>query len=78
MRNGRYQVAVITGPSGGVGRATARLLAERGIKIALLARGEAGLSGAVEDVAAIGGQPLAIETDMADYDQVEEIGRAHV
>jgi NAD(P)-dependent dehydrogenase (short-subunit alcohol dehydrogenase family) len=75
MRNGRYQVAVITGASGGVGRATARLLAERGIKIALLARGEAGLSGTVDDIASIGAQPLAIEVDMADYDQVEGAAR---
>ncbi|MER6591798.1 SDR family NAD(P)-dependent oxidoreductase, partial [Micromonospora purpureochromogenes] len=32
------QVAVVTGASAGVGRATARLLARRGIAIALLAR----------------------------------------
>lgn len=67
----RYQVAVITGASGGVGRATARLLADRGIKIALLARGEAGLHGAAEDVRALGGEALPVETDVADYAQVE-------
>jgi len=39
-------VVVITGASGGVGRATARRFAQDGAKIALLARGEAGLEGA--------------------------------
>lgn len=68
---GRDQVAVITGASGGVGRATARLLARRGTKIALLARGEAGLRGAAADVRAAGGEALPIETDVADYEQVE-------
>src|SRR5579884_1380779 len=36
-------VVVITGASGGVGRATARRFAEDGAKIALLARGRAGV-----------------------------------
>jgi len=37
----------------------------------LLARGEAGLDGAVRDIEAAGGKALAIPTDVADYDQVE-------
>jgi len=36
-------VVVITGASGGVGRATAREFAKHGYKVALLARGEKGL-----------------------------------
>ncbi|MDG4789370.1 SDR family oxidoreductase [Micromonospora sp. WMMD1102] len=64
------RVAVITGASAGVGRATARLLARRGMRIALLARGGAGLRGAAEDVRAAGGVPLPIETDVADHRQV--------
>jgi short-subunit dehydrogenase len=47
---------VITGASGGVGRATARLFAKRGAKIVLLARGEDGLEGAKRDVEARGGK----------------------
>ena len=39
--------------------------------MALLARGEAGLDGAVRDVEARGGTALAIPTDVADPDQVE-------
>jgi NAD(P)-dependent dehydrogenase (short-subunit alcohol dehydrogenase family) len=71
MARTRYQVAVVTGASGGVGRATVRFLAERGVKIALLARGRAGLEGAANDVRGLGGEALPIETDMADYAQVD-------
>jgi NADP-dependent 3-hydroxy acid dehydrogenase YdfG len=43
-------VVVITGASGGVGRPTARRFADGGAKIALLARGEAGLAGIATEV----------------------------
>ena len=65
------QVVVVTGASGGIGRATALAFAERGAKVALLARGKEGLAGAVRDVEARGGTALAIPTDVADPDQVE-------
>jgi NAD(P)-dependent dehydrogenase (short-subunit alcohol dehydrogenase family) len=62
---------VITGASAGVGRATAKAFAERGCRIALLARGMDGLQGAREDVERAGGTALIIQTDVADYAQVE-------
>ena len=65
------QVVVVTGASGGIGRATALAFAARGAKVALLARGEAGLDGAVRDVEQAGGTALPIPTDVADPDQVE-------
>lgn len=64
-------VVVITGASAGVGRATARAFGERGARVALLARGEAGLEGAREDVEAAGGEALSIATDVSDPEQVE-------
>lgn len=65
------QVVVVTGASGGIGRAVARAYGARRAKVALLARGETGLAGAVDDVEAAGGRALAIPTDVADPDQVE-------
>src|SRR3954469_12770771 len=71
MRIGPGTVVVITGASGGVGRATARLLAARGASIALLARGVDGLEGARREVEAMGGRALVLPTDVAYADQIE-------
>ncbi|GAA3836805.1 SDR family oxidoreductase [Nocardioides panacisoli] len=65
------RVVVVTGASGGIGRATARMLGGRGYQVALLARGETGLSGAAQDVEAAGGTALPIATDTADHRGVE-------
>lgn len=65
------RVAVITGSSAGIGRATAIAFAKRGWQVALLARGIDGLEGAREDVERAGGRALPIVTDVADADQVE-------
>jgi NAD(P)-dependent dehydrogenase (short-subunit alcohol dehydrogenase family) len=65
------QTVVITGASGGIGRATAQLFGRRGASVALLARGEAGLSGAALDVTKAGGKALPISVDVADYEAVQ-------
>jgi len=65
------QVVVITGASGGIGRATAAAFGARSATVALLARGEAGLAGAARDVEAAGGLALVVPTDVADPAQVE-------
>jgi NAD(P)-dependent dehydrogenase (short-subunit alcohol dehydrogenase family) len=71
----RQQTVVVTGASAGIGRATARLFGERGASVGLIARGEAGLDGAVRDVEDAGGKALAISADVADYDQVMAAAR---
>jgi NAD(P)-dependent dehydrogenase (short-subunit alcohol dehydrogenase family) len=65
------QIAVITGASAGVGRATARAFAERGFDVALLARGQAGLEGAAREVRSAGARALVIPTDVSQFDQVD-------
>jgi short-subunit dehydrogenase len=64
-------VVVITGGSAGVGRATARLLAERRAKILVVARGEEGLAGAKREIEARGGVARVCVADVSRYEQVE-------
>lgn len=68
----RRPVAVVTGASGGVGRATAARFAQQGFDVALLARGKAGLLGAVADVERAGGKALALEVDISRFREVSE------
>ena len=64
-------VAVVTGGSAGLGRATARAFAAAGYDVAVLARGEDGLAGAVADVAGAGRRALGIPVDVADHRAVD-------
>jgi NAD(P)-dependent dehydrogenase (short-subunit alcohol dehydrogenase family) len=65
------EVVVITGASGGIGRAAARKFAADGARVALIARGRRGLEGAAREVEQAGGEALTLPVDVADYDQVE-------
>ena len=71
MTNGEHEVVVVTGASGGVGRAVAHAFARRGTRIALLARGEDGLGDAAREVNDLGGHALVIPTDVTDAAAVE-------
>jgi NAD(P)-dependent dehydrogenase (short-subunit alcohol dehydrogenase family) len=82
------RVVVVTGASGGVGRAVAREFGAKGDRVGLLARGELGLDGAVKDVERAGGWVpdlaqrlpgvrapslvLAGELDVADFRRIAE------
>ncbi len=67
----RSEVVVITGASGGIGRATARRFAADGAKVALLARGRKGLEAAAAEVERAGGQALVLPVDVAEPERVE-------
>jgi len=71
------KTVVVTGASAGIGRATAELFGSRGARVALIARGEAGLRGAAAAVRSLGGEALPLPADVADYDAVDQAaGRA--
>lgn len=67
----RPDVVVITGATAGVGRATAEAFARRGARIGLLARGKDRLESTRRQVEELGGEAIALPTDVADYAQVE-------
>jgi NAD(P)-dependent dehydrogenase (short-subunit alcohol dehydrogenase family) len=50
----------------------AREFGAQGARVGLIARGQAGLSAAAKDVENAGGEGLAIPTDVADFDQLEQ------
>jgi NAD(P)-dependent dehydrogenase (short-subunit alcohol dehydrogenase family) len=65
------QTVVVTGASGGVGRAVARAYGARSASVGLIARGEEGLAAAAEDVEAAGGRALPLPADLADAQAVD-------
>jgi NAD(P)-dependent dehydrogenase (short-subunit alcohol dehydrogenase family) len=65
-------IALVTGASAGVGRATARRLAADGYDVALIARGREGLEAARTEVESLGRRALAVPADVADERQLEE------
>jgi NAD(P)-dependent dehydrogenase (short-subunit alcohol dehydrogenase family) len=70
------RVVVVTGASAGVGRATARMFAESGDRVALIARGEAGLSAAAQEITAAGGVAVPYPCDVTDYDALAQVTEA--
>ena len=65
------QVVAVTGASGGIGRASAIEFGRIGAKVALIARGTAGLAGAAREVEQAGGKAVIIKADVADAAAVE-------
>ncbi|WP_312934312.1 SDR family oxidoreductase [Pseudomonas sp.] len=71
------RVALISGAAGGIGLATARLLAEEGVKLVLTDLDQDKLNSAAKDLA---GEPLLVAADMtrqAEVDQLVQKAEAH-
>jgi 3-oxoacyl-[acyl-carrier protein] reductase len=65
------KVALVTGASQGIGRATSLALAEAGAKVAIAARNTEKLASLAAEIAAAGGEALSVPMDVADPAQVK-------
>ena len=68
---GTHRIAVVTGASAGVGRATAVAFAAEGFDVGLLARGEKGLGEAAAEVERAGVRALFVPTDVSRPEEVD-------
>jgi len=69
------RVAIVTGASSGIGRATALELAKAGACVALAARREASLLELAEEIQRMGSKALVLQTDVTERQQVEAMVR---
>lgn len=72
------RAVLLTGASGGIGRATALRLARLGSRVGVMARGESAVRALAEEVAAAGGEALAIQGDVRSQADAERAVTAMV
>jgi 3-oxoacyl-[acyl-carrier protein] reductase len=65
------RVALVTGASQGIGRATALALASSGARVTVAARNAEKLAGVVAEIVAAGGEAFAVQMDVAEAEQVK-------
>lgn len=69
------KVAIVTGASRGIGRATSLALARRNLSVVLASRSASVLDEIAAEIRKQGGDALAVPTDVTDSEQVRNLGR---
>jgi NAD(P)-dependent dehydrogenase (short-subunit alcohol dehydrogenase family) len=67
------KIALVTGASRGIGRATARALAHAGAHVVALARTTGGLEELDDEIKSAGGSATLVPADMRDYDAFDRL-----
>jgi len=70
------RVALVTAASKGLGRAVALLLAREGAQVVICARGTEALAQTRNEIAALGGQVLALQADVSAADAAQQLVEA--
>jgi NAD(P)-dependent dehydrogenase (short-subunit alcohol dehydrogenase family) len=70
------KVALVTGASRGLGRATALALAEQGAHIVATARTQGGLEELDDEIKAVGSSATLVPMDIRDYPAIDRLGAA--
>lgn len=71
VQNSTRAVALVTGGSSGIGRCTAKALAQDGWDVVLVARSPVSLAEAEQECVAAGAQVLVVTADVGDQDEVD-------
>ena len=69
-------VAIVTGGASGIGRQTALRLAREGAKVALVDKNLEGANKVAEEIKALGGEVMALETDITSLDEAHKMAIA--
>ena len=70
------RIAVVTGASRGIGKATALALAKRGAHVIAIARTQGGLEELDDEIKALGGSATLVPADVKDYPALDRLGAA--
>ncbi|MFS2167071.1 SDR family NAD(P)-dependent oxidoreductase [Variovorax sp. Varisp62] len=65
------KIALVTGSGRGIGRATAKLFAAEGAKVAVVSRTPANVENVVADIRSAGGNALGVVCDIGNADQIK-------